>query len=167
MSVASLVSFSHKRWPKKEISLMNPRRRTEDSLMQSARLKKWYVVLKHLPSNFGFKTLCLQKKIPTMKDFPSNSWLKDVDACLNSVQISRIFFKLIEHYFNLSNFEHFGFSRTTAWFWLLIGLEDLWKLSSLLKDGFMVSIRWLVNVPWPKCFELLWAPNMVLGKMLC
>ena len=40
---------------------MNPRRRTEDSLMQSARLKKWYVVLKHLPSNFGFKTLCLQK----------------------------------------------------------------------------------------------------------
>ena len=67
VSVASLVSFSHKRWPKKEISLMNPRRRTEDSLMQSARLKKWYVVLKHLPSNFGFKKLYVYKKIWQLK----------------------------------------------------------------------------------------------------
>ena len=42
---------------------MNPRRRTEDSLMQSARLKKWYVVLKHLPSNFGFLKLYVYKNI--------------------------------------------------------------------------------------------------------
>ena len=55
------------------------------------------------------------KKIPTMKEFPSNSWLKDVDACLNSVQI----FKLYEHYFNLSNIAHFGFSWISVWCWLV------------------------------------------------